>query len=125
MVVATQRNTRTLSFNPFLLWSSKAISQYDKAGLAVVENNIEGTQGKWGYIPEMLDAVHHVLAPGPALDKMNHKILNNLCPAINMLQNGDTLDLSAWIRGLFSICSLDAVYGPDWISSPEMSKAFW
>lgn len=125
MVGATQRNTKTLSFNPFLLWTSKAISQYDKAGLAVVDNNIEGAHGKWGYVPEMLEAVHQSLAPGPALDKMNHTILNKLCPSINGLDDGDTFELSAWIRGLFSVCSLQAVYGPDWISSPEVTEAFW
>lgn len=125
MVAATQRNTKTLSFNPFLFWTSKSISQFDKAGLAIVDNNIEGAQGKWGYVPEMLEGVHQTLAPGPALDKMNHTILNKLCPAINGLRDGDTFELEAWIRGLFSVCSLESIYGPDWISSPEVTKAFW
>ena len=125
MVVAAQRNTKTLSFNPFLLFSSKRMSQYDQAGMAVVNNNIEGAQGKWGYIPEMLDGVHHTLAPGPALDKMNHAVLNKLCPAINGVQGGDTFELQAWIRELFSVCSLESIYGPDWISTPELIQAFW
>ena len=125
MVVATQRNTKTLSFNPFLLWTSKQISLYDKAGMAVVENNIEGAQGKWGYVPEMLEGVHHTLAPGPALDKMNRTVLNKLCPAINGLRDGETIELSAWIRVLFTVCSLESIYGPDWFSSREITQAFW
>ena len=129
-MVAVQRNTKTLTFNPFIAAMSKRLFDVDKKTMDIIKTNMDGEQGKWGLIPETHDGIYTALAPGPTLDWMNETMLRKLLPFVDELeQRGDTteIDLYSWIRRAFAVSSTEAVYGPKnpFNHIAGLEEAFW
>ena len=55
LVSAVSRNSKTLSFNPFITEIGARLTGLDGAGIAIINDNIDGERGYWGYVVEIHD----------------------------------------------------------------------
>ena len=131
LVIAIQRNTKSLSFQPFVAAMLPKLFLVDKNAMAIVKRNMDADEGNWGLIPDTHRETWPVLAPGPQLDLMVHNMLSNLLPFLNEFASArdatTTTDLYAWIRRAFTLAGTETLYGPEnpfkW--EPGLEDAFW
>ena len=81
-----------------------------------------------------MEAVHEMLnrhlAPGPGLDALTATQMEHTSSMLNAAvraQNELKVDLYAWLRHLFSVCNMQALYGPENIFAvhPHLESEFW
>ena len=130
LVAAVSRNSKSLSFNPFIAEIGVRLTQPDEPTRAIINDNLNGERGQWGYVMEVHDLTVTALSPGKDLDFMAHTML--IQTALH-LQSSDgefakgPIKLYAWCRHLFTLCSTRALYGPGnpFSIQPELEEAFW
>ena len=131
LVIAVQRNTKTLSFQPFVAAMLPKLFLVDETAMNIVKRNMDADEGNWGLIPDTHKETWPALAPGPQLDLMVQNMLSTLLPFLDELANpGEattTTDLYAWVRRAFTLAGTDTLYGPEnpfrW--EPGLEHAFW
>ena len=131
LVVAVQRQTKSLTFQPFVAAMLPKLLLIDKDAMEIVKRNIDGDEGDWGLIPDTHKETWPAIAPGPQLDRMIQNMLSALLPFLDELAgvgNATTsTDLYAWARQAFTLAGTDSLYGPEnpfrW--DPELENAFW
>lgn len=52
LVIAVQRNTKTLSFQPFVAAMLPKLFLIDETAMNIVKRNMEADEGNWGLIPD-------------------------------------------------------------------------
>lgn len=130
LVAAVSRNSKSLSFNPFISEIGMRLTRPDEPTRAIIKDNINGERGQWGYVLEVHDLTVTALGPGKDLDLIAHAMLVQTAAH---LQSSDAkfakrpIKLYAWSRHLFTMCSTAALYGPDnpFNTQPELEEAFW
>ena len=130
LVIAVQRNTKTLSFSPVVAGFTKRFSGVGNASMAKVYDNLNGEAGHWGLVIDTHDSMYTALAPGVDLDRMSGTMLHALQPFVDGLggKNGNqVLDLYSWVRHAISISSTRAAYGPQnpFDADPTLVDCFW
>ncbi|KZF23898.1 putative P450 monooxygenase [Xylona heveae TC161] len=124
LVPAVQRNSKVLSFDPFLTAAAKQLGGIKKAGLKLLEPEDKGGQG---VNLKVLRAMHPALL-GAGLDAMNKNMIGRLCSFVDELAGGGNhpVDLHLWCRDAITQASTDAVWGPlNPFKLPGISNAFW
>ena len=128
LVSAVNRNAKTLSFNPFIAQLGKRITNHDQATGLIVQHNLNGENGS-GYVIDVHDGTLTALAPGKALEEMTLAMVHEVSICLDALdQKGiDVMDFFAWTRRTVTMCSTQAIYGPEnpFTKYPELEKAFW
>ena len=71
LVNAVSRNSKTLSFNPFISEIGVRLTGVDDVCRAIIEDNLDGKRGSWGYVVEVHDCTVAALTTGRNLDKVN------------------------------------------------------
>ncbi|KAL9105199.1 MAG: hypothetical protein Q9187_008767, partial [Circinaria calcarea] len=129
LVVAVQRNSKTLSFTPFIAQSAKRITLPSKEAWAALMKNLDGKEGDWGLNADTSRGMHAVLAPGKDLDDMNRAMVTSVGASVDKLckdEETTTIDLMNWIRHEITMASTNAAYGPkNPFKDPEVEKGFW
>ena len=131
LVASVQRETKTLSFQPFVTALLPKLFLVDEKDMAIVKRNMDGKDGESGLIPDTHRETWPTLAPGPQLDLMIQDILSTLLPFLDELAGAGegtiTTDLYTWIRRAFTLAGTDTVYGPDnpFRREPGLEDAFW
>ena len=125
-----QRRSKTLSFYGLVLEVTKRFVALDEATMHIIKNNMDGTEGHHGLMPESHAATTKLLQPGPELDSMCTIQLEQFSQLLHKTastSNGQPVALHSWIRQLFSISNAYAVYGPQnpFARDPSLIKAFW
>ena len=131
LVVAVQRQTKSLTFQPFVAAMLPKLLLVDKDAMEIVKRNMDGDQGDWGLIPDTHKETWPAIAPGPQLDRMIRDMFSTLLPFLDEFvgeREATTFtDLYAWARRAFTLAGTDALYGPEnpfrWDS--ELEDAFW
>ncbi|KAI9676944.1 MAG: hypothetical protein M1817_006783 [Caeruleum heppii] len=124
LVAAVQRNSRIISFDPFLTAAANRMSGIEGDGLKLLQ---ETKSGGGGINNKVLHAMHPALL-GEGLDTMNRKMIVNLKKSLDdlKLQEHSPFDLHAWCRHSLTVASTDAVYGPlSPYKSKEVEKSLW
>lgn len=130
LVTAVSRNAKSLSFNPFIAEIAARLTRPEEKARAILNDNLNGEHGQWGYALDLHDLTVTALAPGKDLDLMTHTMLTqsaaHLQTSAAEFEQG-SIKLYAWTRHLFTMCSTKALYGScnPFDSQPELEKAFW
>ncbi len=130
LVVAVSRNSKSLSFNPFISEIGVRLTQPDEKTRAIINDNLNGELGQWGYVKEVHDQIVIAMSPGKDLDSMTQTML---IQSASHLQSSEAefargpIKLYAWSRHLFTLCSTKALYGSanPFDSQPELEDSFW
>ena len=127
LVVAVQRNTKTILFNPFVVAMTPRLFGTSAQTNAIVAK--DATKEKDAFMADIHDAMYEVLAPGQELKRMTRVTLELLQSYFDQLSSRDdpTIDLFAWTRHIFTVSSTEAVYGPNnpFRHIPELEDVFW
>ena len=110
-----QRRSKTLSFYGLVLEVTKRFVALDEATMHIIKNNMDGTEGHHGLMPESHAATTKLLQPGPELDSMCTVQLEQFSRLLHKTvsrSNSQPIALHGWVRQLFSISNAYAVYGP-------------
>ncbi|EED11449.1 cytochrome P450 oxidoreductase, putative [Talaromyces stipitatus ATCC 10500] len=124
LMLAVQRNSRNISFDPFL---DVAASRIAGCSPATCHALLEKKRGGLGVNQLMVEAMHPALL-GEGLDGMNEAMVKGLKLWLDgLLQYGQTsFDLFEWCKEAMTVASTDSVWGP---LSPFKDKAvqdcFW
>ena len=130
LVIAVQRNSKTLAFSPVVAGFTKRYSGVCDATMAKVYDNLNGEAGHWGLVIDTHDATNSALTPGLRLDHLSGIMLHALRPFIDGLggkKGEQTIDLYSWIRRAVSLSSTRAMYGPQnpFEADPRLVDCFW
>ena len=79
LVVSVQRQTKSLSFQPFVAAMLPKLLLVDKDTMKIVKRNMDGNEGDWGLIPDTHRETWPAIAPGPQLDLMIQSMLSTSC----------------------------------------------
>ena len=128
-MAAAERNSKTISFAPYVVLFARRVLLPSKQGEDALAENLNGEQGDWGCRIETFKAMHSAMSPGVDLDRMNETLLGNACRLLD-LSSGDNkfrpIELFAWTRHIVSLAVTEALYGP---SNPfrdsEVEAGFW
>lgn len=112
LIQAVQKHARVLTFNPFVSFMAPRIFGVGKEVMAILNDNINGERGNWGYLSETATGMHKALAPSESLDRMTRTMLDKLMDFVAPLaasKDGMELDLYKWVRTTFTVASTEAV----------------
>ena len=131
LVIAVQRQTKSLSFQPFVAAMLPKLFLVDDKAMAIVKRNIDGDDGDWGLVPDTHRETWPTLAPGPQLDLLVQNMLSTLLPFLDEFANAReatvSTDLYAWCRRAFTLAGTETLYGPEnpFRQEPGLEDAFW
>lgn len=131
LVTAVSRNAKSLSFNPFIAEIGVRLIRPEEKTRAIINDNLNGELGQWGYVLEVHDLIVTALGPGKDLDLMTHTMLMQSAAHLQTSAAAEfeqgPIKLYAWTRHLFTVCSTKALYGScnPFDSQPELEEAFW
>lgn len=129
-MTAVSRNSKSLSFNPFISEIGIRLTEADQATRAIIDDNLDGERGPWGYVVEVHDRSVEAMKLGKGLDHMTNSMMKEIAVYLEASYEEftrGTVSLHAWSRHLFTICSTTALYGSNspFLKQPELEKAFW
>ena len=123
LMQAVQRNAKTLSFEPLLLFSAKNI-----AGISnpkTLDLLKETDAGGRGLGPKIMHAMTPTLI-GKSLDLMNIHMIRLIQPFIEKLGDSSTFDLYEWCKDATTAASSEATYGPmNPYKDKQVQDAWW
>ena len=130
LVTAVSRSPKSLSFNPFISEIGIRLTEADQATRAIIDDNLNGERGPWGYVIEVHDRTVEAMNVGKGLDYMTNSMMTEIASHLESSNNNftkGTINLYEWSRHLFTICSTSALYGSNspFLTQPELEKAFW
>ncbi|KAL4863251.1 hypothetical protein BDV12DRAFT_206679 [Aspergillus spectabilis] len=122
LLQAVQRNTKTITFDPFLTFTAERVAGIHGPGLESLREKQAGGQG-------VNQAVVHAMHPtltGKSLDRMNEKMVRLLSPLVDELASLETVDLYGWCTRAITAASTEASYGPlNPYKDRRIEDAFW
>lgn len=126
MVNAVNGNSKTIAFNPFIAMLGKRITGHDEATSQIVQHNLNGEQGA-GYVTDVHDGTVTSLAPGKLLQRTTTAMLQQVSPCLHALTKAGEVDLFQWTRSMVTMCSTQALYGPNnpFSQNPHLMESFW
>lgn len=75
LVIATERESRRISFAPYVVQFAKRILHPSQQALDALKENLDGYNGESGYRSQIIKAMRLSMAPGTALDRMSQVML--------------------------------------------------
>ena len=94
----------------------------------ILKENMDGDDGDWGLIQDIHKANRH-LASSQSLQSLTAAMLRSVLPYFSELDIRSTvqLELYGWIRRVFTLASMEALYGPKnpFKNDPSLAEAFW
>jgi hypothetical protein len=133
LVVAVQRNTKTLLAGPIQAAATSRLLDLRDEDTATFTKKTQDENGQW-LNRHLLNTANHVqMLPGPNLDSALRKMQNTLNPLLDQLQartesdEGAVIGLYAWTRKTMSLATTEAIYGREnpFKLEPELIDAFW
>lgn len=123
LMLAAQRNHKTISFEPFLEITAKNLASInDPKSLNLLREEAAGGHG-------LGNKILHAMVPaltGKPLDTLNMQMTRLIRPLIDQLGETRTLDLYKWCKEAIVCASTDAAYGPlNPYKDPGVVAAWW
>lgn len=113
---------------PLIAKASVTVSRFSKVAADIINTNVNGEKGKWGYVMTFHDAIQPTLAPGNHLDSMNRVMLGAIATSLNQtkLECPKQTQLFDWVKAQITLATTDAAYGPsNPYRKPELADSFW
>ena len=130
LIVSVQRQPKTLAFPPIEAKFAMTVCASSKEANDILNINVNGDEGDWGYSVSFYKALHPPLAPGPGLDGMNRVMVQNIAASLESLRTGEgkptKISLVRWLRHEITMATTNSVYGPlNPFKDPKVEEAFW
>ncbi|TVY68970.1 Cholesterol 7-alpha-monooxygenase [Lachnellula suecica] len=125
LISAVQRQFKTLAFPPLEAKFTTSICGTSKIAHDILNTNVNGDEGFWGYSVTFYKAIHTPLAPGPELDAMNRVMAQKVSASVDRLEER-VVGLFEFIRHEITLATTDSVYGPkNPFKDPAIVESFW
>ena len=130
LIGSVQRHPKTLAFPPIEAKFAMAICASSKEANDILNKNVNGDEGDWGYSVEFYKSMHPALAPGAGLDGMNRVMIQNIANSLDSLNRragrSQRIRLNEWCRHEITLATTNAVYGPhNPFKDQAVEDAFW
>lgn len=130
LIGSVQRQHKSLAFPPIEAKFAMTVCQSSQEANDILNVNVNGEEGDWGYSVDFYKSLHPALAPGQGLDSMNRLMIRNIAISIDSLnptqETGTKIKLARWLRHHITLATTNAVYGPmNPFQDPEIEEAFW
>lgn len=135
LIGAVQRVPKILAFSPVEAKFAMTICASSKEANRILNMNINGDEGDWGYSMDYHKSLHPSMAPGPGLDAMNRVMIKNITISLDRLYpSGKDINrpmrkqigLMKWLRHETTLATTNSVYGPlNPFKDPNVEEAFW
>jgi hypothetical protein len=128
LISTVQRLTKSLAFEPIIAMATSSVAGCSTKAQAIINRNIDGSEGPRGYVITFSKAIHSALMPGPSLDSMNRIMIQNIAASADRLAGDSPLfiNLFKWLRHEITMATTNAVYGPaNPYTDPVIENAFW
>lgn len=92
----------------------------------IINTNVNGDEGFWGYSITHYKAIHPPLFPGPGLDAMNRVMARRITSSLERIQSSEDIKLFDFVKREVTLATTDSVYGAkNPFRDPAIVKAFW
>ena len=131
LVLAVQRQTKSLSFQPFVASMLPKLLLVDADAMEILKRNMDGDEGDWGLAMDTHRGIWLALTPGPQLDLMLQSVLTTLLPLFlefaGSREARTMTELYAWVRRGLTLVGTESLYGPEnpFRYEPGLEEAFW
>ena len=130
MIQAIQKQPKVLAFPPVEAKFASKICGTSTAAHNIVMTNVNGDEGDWGLSIETYAAIKRTLAPGPNLDEMNYKMVQNVTASLDSLKSPSMgmkrIKLGKWLFKNVTAATTNSVYG---VHNPFLDQtivdSFW
>lgn len=124
LITAVHRNSKTISFTPFVKLAGERLSGLNKEAL----RNFDKDEERLGYSLDVVKATEHALHPDRDGGDLNLVMLTHLKGLLDEASTAknEPQDLLAWVRHAITQASTRAVYGPlNPFLDQDAEDAFW
>jgi hypothetical protein len=112
LVHSAFRIPKVLSFEPFVIESSRRAFNITEEGMKIIEAppKVEGGEN---YLSAIHKSMFEAMAPGASLLEMNSRVLATMAQYLDQIGNDEQpMNLYQWVRDVLTIATADALYGP-------------
>ena len=126
LVSVVQRNSKTLSFYPFMTSWLQPLLALDDPSMEIVKRDMV-SKTEASYIGESYDIHHHMLAPGLVLNQMQNNAFIGVAKIFNEFKGSVSTDMYSFIKHNFTVFNTNAIWGSrnPFRDHPEIEHAFW
>ncbi|KAH7088269.1 cytochrome P450 [Paraphoma chrysanthemicola] len=126
LIPHVQKHFKTLAFPPIEAMAAKNVCGSSKVANDILDTNVNGDDGPWGYSITHYPAVRVPLLPGPGLDAMNRVMAQKVAASIDGMSNEIHVKLFKFISHEITLATTDSVYGPqNPFRNPTVEQSFW
>jgi hypothetical protein len=127
LVSVVQRNSKTLSFYPFMASWLQPLLGLDSPSMKIVEKDmLSKTTSSW--VSENYDVHHQLLGPGHTLNQFQNTTSTALASFLNerFIDNTETTVYS-FVQHLLTVVNTHAMWGPNnpFTLHPELEDPLW
>ncbi|KAI9664060.1 MAG: hypothetical protein M1821_007551 [Bathelium mastoideum] len=129
LVSAVDRQSKSISFAPYVVQFAKRILVPSKEGVDALAENLQEDEGTACLRHDTLKAMHDSLHPGNDLEQTTKSAVDSvsrLLSSVYTISNNESLDLFAWVRRLVTRAGTDAIFGPkNPFQDPAVESGLW
>jgi hypothetical protein len=117
-----------LAFMPMIAKASILVSRFSKTGADIINTNINGEDGDWGYVNTFHDAIQPAVLPGRGLDATNRMMLGLVASQFDEQAKfqKQKVNLSRWVQHQITLATTNSIYGSgNPFKDSGIEQAFW
>jgi len=126
LIPAVQKQVKALAFPPIEALAAKNVCGTSKVANDILDTNVNGEDGAWGYSMTHYPAIRLPLYPGAGLDAMNRVMAQKVAASIDGMTRKQDVKLFAFIKHEVTFATTESVYGPqNPFRDRELEESFW
>lgn len=126
LIPSVQRQHKVLAFPPLEAKLAMNVCGSSRTANDILNTNVNGDEGFWGYSVTHYKALHPSLSPGPRLDAMNRVMARNVTASLDRIQTPKVIKLFEFIKHEITLVTTDSVYGPhNPFQDSAVADSFW
>ncbi|PVH97623.1 putative 25-hydroxycholesterol 7-alpha-hydroxylase [Periconia macrospinosa] len=126
LIPSVQRQYKTLAFPPIEAKLAMNVCGSSKTANDILNTNVNGDEGFWGYSITHYKALHPALFPGPGLDAMNRVMARKVTMSLSRIQKPKSTGLFDFIKQEITHATTESVYGEgNPFRDPVIVDSFW
>ncbi|TVY90133.1 7-alpha-hydroxycholest-4-en-3-one 12-alpha-hydroxylase [Lachnellula willkommii] len=126
LISAVQRQFKVLAFPPLEAKLAMSVTGTSETANDILNTNMNGEEGDWGYSMTFYKMIHTPLSPGPELDAMNRVMAQKVSASIDCIKGQKAVRLFEFIKHEIALATTDSAYGPkNPFNDAAIVDAFW
>ncbi|KAH8721505.1 cytochrome P450 [Phaeosphaeriaceae sp. PMI808] len=109
LIPLVQRQYKVLAFPPLEAKLAKNVCGSSTTANDILNKNVNGDEGFWGYSITHYKAIHPPLFPGPGLDAMNRVMVQKIATSLHKLQTTKVTKLFDFVKHEITHATTDSV----------------